>query len=585
MKFSIRNKITLTYTALFLVIFAILGSYLSIFFANQYTRDLEANLVNHAKLFSGFIDNMDRGFLEGYAQDISLSLGLRVTIIDIEGKPLVETAKPVDLLDNHIDRPEIQSALRGNIVTSKRFSDTVNADMVYAAAPIYNRHGELLGFFRLAKSLEEINDALAQIRFVIFTATIVGILFTWFFGAMISGAITKSLGKLTKKARDFGEGYFYPGSEIQSRDEIGELELVFNEMGKNISFMMDATSRENARIENILKNLPVGVLIINKKGLVEASNSAAKDILNTDIGGVNKPLIHLTRDYHVNEFVKKILAGEEKKQLEIILSDANGDSHFIRLIGAIVQSQKGETEEMVVVLQDITDIRRLEQMRKDLVANVSHELRTPITAIQGFAETLLDEDVDEETTKHFLSIIKEESNRLTRLITDLLNLSKLESGFKKSKEGTSSLLQNLESVTRLLDEKIRAKNHQLIIDVKDDHVLAMDQDYVEQVLVNYIDNAIKYNPNGTTITVSAEKQDNGFLRFVVIDNGPGIPAKDQNRLFERFFRVERSRQRGVGGTGLGLAIVKHIVEGFNGEVGVRSSSTGTAFWATLPLKK
>ena len=581
---TIRGKITVTYTLLFIVIFAVLGIYLSAFFSNQFMANLERDLVNNTKLLSGFIKDLDEEFLGNYAKDVSNTLGLRVTILDFEGRPLAETSKPVDELDNHLDRPEIQSALRGEVSTSLRYSHTVLGDMVYSAAPIYDASGEIIGFFRLSKSLNDIKVFINNIRFVIFFASGIGILSTWIFGGIIARAFTSSIDRLIEKAKEFGKGQFSPVTRVDSKDEISVLETVFNEMGENISQTMESVSKQRARLENILRNLPVGVLLINNKGIVEASNSAARDMLDTDIQDVNKPLIHLTRDYHVNDFVRNLLKGEEQ-QIEVIITKSNGEKSFVRLKGAGLYNNQGSSpEEIVVVLQDISDLRKLEQMRKDLVANVSHELRTPVTAIQGFAETLLDGGVDEGTTEHFLNIIKEESTRLSRLITDLLNLSKLESSEKIRKEGTSQLKETAHFVAKLLDDKIKNKNQKLILDLPKEIILAVEQDYVEQVLVNYIENAMKYTPSGTTITLTADKQDNGFARIVVIDNGPGIPEKDQARLFERFFRVEKSRQRNVGGTGLGLAIVKHIVEGFNGEVGLRSSKEGTAFWATLPYK-
>lgn len=581
---SIRGKITVTYTFLFIVIFAVLAMYLSVFFSNQYLTNLERDLVNNTKLLSGFINHLDEDFLKNYAKDISFKLGVRVTILDATGRSLAETSRPVDELSNRLDRPEIQGAKQGKVFTSLRYSSTVMGDMLYCAAPIYNADEEIIGFFRLAKSLDEIKTFINSIRIVIFVASGIGVLSTWIFGGIIAKAFTSSIGKLIKKAREMGKGQFTPLISIDAKDEISELEIVFNEMGTNISRMMDSLSKERFRLENILRNLPVGVLLINNKGIVEASNGAARDMLDSNLQDVNKPLIHLTRDYHVNDFVKNLLKGEEQ-QLEVIITKYNGDKSFVRLKGAGLYTNQGVSpEEIVVVLQDVSDLRKLEQMRKDLVANVSHELRTPVTAIQGFAETLLEGDVDKETTEHFLNIIKEESTRLSRLITDLLNLSKLESNVKTRKEGISNLREVAQLVAKLLEDKINSKNQKLILDLPKDIVLDVGQDYVEQVLVNYIENAIKYTPNGTTITLTADKQDNGFARIVVIDNGPGIPEKDQGRLFERFFRVEKSRQRKVGGTGLGLAIVKHIVEGFKGEVGVRSSKRGTAFWATLPYK-
>lgn len=597
MKFTIKSKITLTYAALFIVIFLLLGVYLSSFFEDQYMLNLEENLINNTELLSGFIKDLDLDFLEEYSNDISKTLGLRVTILDIYGNPLTETALPIVGLENHLNRPEVQSALQGIISTNIRYSTSVDSEMLYSAAPIHDISGERIGFLRLAKSLEEINIVLSTIRLVILGTSFMGLVLTWILGGIIAGAITSSIHKLTGKARSFGKGYFNPVHEIYSNDEIGELESVFNQMGKNIQSMIENTSRERGRVENILRNLPVGVLVINENGFVEKSNGAAKEILGAinheqeqgqgqGQGVTYKPLVQLTRDYQVNDFVSNLLEGKEQQEIEVKLLNAFGEIQYIRLKGAgVYRNSMGLYQEVVVVLQDITDLRKLENMRKDLIANVSHELRTPVTAIQGFAETLLEGEVDVDTTDHFLGIIKTESIRLSRLITDLLNLSKLESNEEKRKEGSSNLKLRVEAVVNLLKEKITSKDHSIKVEVDGEITLAVDKDYVEQVLVNYISNAISYTPPGTEITVAAEPQDNGFVRIVVIDKGPGIPQEDQGRIFERFFRVEKSRQRDEGGTGIGLAIVKHIVEGFKGEVGVISNEKSTAFWATLPQKR
>jgi two-component system phosphate regulon sensor histidine kinase PhoR len=291
----------------------------------------------------------------------------------------------------------------------------------------------------------------------------------------------------------------------------------------------------------------------------------------------------LTRNYQLLTFVRELAQGKAPERVETDTFSEDSRRKTLRLMGTTIQ--QGASTEIVVVLQDITDLKLLEQQRKDLVANISHEIRTPLTAIQGFAETLLDQETDLDTTRSFLGIIRDEAVRLSRLLSDILNLSRLEGG-RSRKTGFCNLLEVAEDVVSILSEQARAKEQKLAININQKINVAVEGDYVRQVMMNYVDNAVKYSPQGTEIKIGAEIQDNGMARIAVIDNGPGISPQDQQRVFERFFRVDRSRQRQAGGTGLGLSIVKHLVEGFGGEVGVISHpGFGTSFWATLPLQR
>ena len=584
MFFSIRHKITLTYALLFVLIFLVLGTWLSGVLARQYEQNLETNLLNNARLVAGFINQVDAESLKGYVDKVGEELEVRVTVIDAQGLPLAETDRTLGELDNHLDRPEVQKALIGDVGVARRFSSTLNANMLYVAAPIPGDDG-ITGVMRLSRSLTDIKAATRNIRLVIFGAMIAGLGFSGLFGWLLARAITRSVETLIRKARDFGKGSFSNHKEVRSRDEIGELELVFNDMADSILTNMASQDRERSRVEKILRYLPVGVLVIDGNGLLVAANNAAREILGSSPGGEKQPLTHLTRNWQVNEFVNTLLVNREDSQQEIILSGGNG-RQFIRLRGAaVVKAGAGEQGEVVVVLQDVTDLRLMEQQRKDLVANVSHELRTPLTAIQGFAETLLEEDMDTETSRHFIGIIRQESVRLSRLLNDLLNLSRLE-GKARRKQGTSNLREVATGVVKVMSEMAKARGKELNAEIGDEIVVDVEQDYVEQILTNFIDNALKFTPEGTRVRVVSEVQDNGFVRLAVLDTGPGISPEEQKRLFERFFRIDKARGRDAGGTGLGLAIVKHIVEGFGGQVGVVSHpGSGTSFWATLPIKK
>ncbi|WP_353894221.1 ATP-binding protein [Proteinivorax hydrogeniformans] len=585
MRFSIRGKISVTYGILFLLIVLILGSYLSYFLGKQYKGSLEENISNNANLLSSFIESMDEGGLQSFSEETSDKLGARVTIIDIDGNPISETAKPPHYLENHIDRPEIQGAIKGRVTTEQRYSRTMATDMLYSAAPILDNDGQVIGFFRLAKPLDEIRSAISQIRFVVYVGFSVGIILVWIIGGFLAKAITKPLGVLMNKAKRAGRGNFSNIKEIYSRDEIGQLEDVFNEMGQNLGLMVEDLDKERIRLTRILDNLPVGVLVINHECRLLTSNHTARHILGYQQGEEKPYLNTLTDNYNINKFVNEIINSGKQQNTEIILGEGRDEQRYLQVMGAVVyKNEYGENEEVVIVLHDVSNLKELELMRKDLVANVSHELRTPLTAVQGFAETLLEEKLDEETQAHFIKIIKNESIRLSSLLEDLLTLSKLE-GAEERKTGCCNVKGAALKVVDLLNQKIIQKKHNVNIEIDEDLNVGVYCDYIEQVLLNYVENSVKYTPDGTDIKISALKEDNNFIRLIVRDNGSGIPLKDQKRVFERFFRVDRSRESQLGGTGLGLSIVKHIVEGFGGEVGLISNKDGTSFWATLPKQK
>ena len=576
---SIRHKLAVLSAVIFIVIFSLLGVYLSDYFAGQYRDNLEQVLIKDALLAAGFLNDLQSESLAEDVERIGRELDLRVTIIDTEGVPLAETERPVDELENHFDRPEVQAALGGQPGLSTRYSATVGQDMLYAAVPVYDDEGNAVAVFRLSRSLEQVTVAVSGIRRVIFIAMVGGLAAAWLATSLVAGATTRSLAILSAKARDFGRGVFNTVREIRSNDEMGHLEQVFNEMGDNIVSIMSKLTQERTRVEHILHQLPVGVLVVSAEGTLITANNAARDILAATSTGEGKPLSQFSRNHKVNQFVNDLLSQGQQLQREIKLSGDNEGIRYVQFRGATV----GEGEkEAVVVLQDVSSLRNLEQNRRELVANVSHELRTPLTAIRGFAETLLEGELDDETVRNFLNIIRNESLRMSRMLNDLLNLSRLESGVKR-KEGSSNVLVAASDVAELFSELATAKQTNISIEIAPDIDVAVERDYLEQVLVNYLDNAIRYTPRGTHITVRADRLDSGFVRIAVSDDGPGIPEADQAKVFQRFFRVEKSRQREGGGTGLGLAIVRHLVEGFGGQVGVVSNpQTGTSFWAILP---
>ncbi|MGI9952466.1 ATP-binding protein [Moorellaceae bacterium AZ2] len=372
--------------------------------------------------------------------------------------------------------------------------------------------------------------------------------------------------------------------EVLGDDELGLLARNLNEMVDRLRSNIREISNERNKVRAILASLTDAVLAVDQVGRVMFCNPAAETLLGKKEEEVRqKYLLEIIRHHEVDQLAKEILDKGKPAEAELRLFPTT--ARLFRVHGAPILAERGRIVGAVLSLRDITEIRRLEQMRTEFVANVSHELRTPLTSIRGFVETLLEGALaDEKTSRRFLGIINSEAQRLQRLIEDLLTLSRVEHRSPERVTRGASLQQAVERVMEVVKPLAKERGVSLQMDVPPDlPLLRLPEHFLDQILLNLLDNAIKYTPTGGSVTVAASRE-GSKARVEVRDTGIGIPEESLPRIFERFYRVDKARSRAMGGTGLGLAIVKHMVESYGGSVGVESQvGKGSTFHFVVPL--
>ncbi len=588
MKINIHYKITIIFTIILAII--LFGIYLSLndnLKTNTYQR-IKTNLFKETALCKSFIEqhyiqNLQSQELDNFLHEIADDLNLRVTIINLEGTVLADSEVNRDILgkvENHLYRPEIQQALHSGIGESRRFSTTVKKDMLYVASTIGRNKPE--GIIRLSMPLAEIELISNHLKKLL----IVSLLFAFFLAIIISFAasmfISQPIKKMSLFAQDIAKGDFSKRILNLTNDEFGDMAKAFNYMSEQIKLKINEVNLSKSRFEAILLSMFEGVMVVDTKGTILLMNRALKDLLKVKDEFVNKKPLEILRNIEIQEIVDntlKLKQGVESREISVLFPEEK-----ILLIHATPVVRENETEGAVLVFHDITSLRELEKIRKDFVANVSHELRTPVASIKGYAETLLDGALeDKNNAKDFLKIIYTDIDRLARLIDDLLNLSRIESGKFKMNLQLCAIAPIIKGVVSRLNKQARDKSITIKTNIPEKlDSLLIDETRIAQVLFNLIDNAIKYIPEKGNIIISVNEKD-GFIQINIADTGSGIAQEHIPRLFERFYRVDKSRSQELGGTGLGLAIVKHIIQAHQGEVFVQSIlGQGSVFSFTLP---
>lgn len=528
--------------------------------------------------------------IDGYISKIKQTTNTRITIVDDKGNVIIDTEMDYLTMENHSGRPELIDALKGKLGKSIRYSETLEVDLMYIAQPIF-KDDIVIGAVRLAKPLYEINALLNKLYINVFIAVLAGILVASLLGYKMAVNITKPIEEITYTASKIAKGQFDKRISLTGRDEIGVLAGSINDMAVKLNDNITSLQDKNIKLEAIMSSVVNGIIAIDSSERVLFINNAAEKLLSTterDI--VGKHILQVIRNNSIDNYLKTIL--QEKRFFDTELTIGHPEEKVLKLYAnPIKQTDKSDIDGIIITLQDITELRKLERVRTEFVANVSHELKTPLTSIKGFAETLKMGDIEEEQDRvRFLNIIEDEADRLYRLINDILSLSELEQKKVKSINEEIKVEKTIKEVLSMLKSQSDKKNIELDIDIQEGiNSLTGDPDKFKQMLINLVDNAIKYTPGNGKVLVGAHNlsgaggQDKVVI--VVKDNGIGIPKQHIPRLFERFYRVDKARSRNVGGTGLGLAIVKHIVILFNGDIEVESEvGKGTVFRITIPVK-
>lgn len=539
----------------------------------------EARLAS--QLASAFLKDLRRDS-PLLADSVSGSTGARVTIIASNGEVMGDSALPavsLPSLDNHLGRPEVQQALSKGAGASVRYSETVRREMLYVALPFALADGNT-AVLRLALPLSSLTAEKEQFQTVLGMSLFVAALLVVFFSYILTRVSTRSLHAIAAIASRISKGE--PGTRVlvESGSEVAELARVLNEMAQKTEEQLARISAERNRLDTILRGMGEGIMAADREGVITLVNPSFRDLFALQDEVEGKQIIDISRHPALQESFRIVLASGQERFEELQMHPSGREStvltHWVPLC------ENGVVKGVIAVFHDISDIRRMEKIRKDFVANVSHELRTPVTIIKGYAETLLAGALENsEQSARFVTIINTHAERLASLISDLLTLSQLESG-KVGLQSRPVLLHEIaEHAVALLEPKIQERR--IMIDcsqlLEAPAVLA-DPARLEQILVNLLDNAVKYTPAGGAVTMHAEPAGDE-VRVAVKDTGIGIPPHDLPRIFERFYRVDTARSREAGGTGLGLSIVKHLVQLLGGTVAVVSSSHGSTFYVTL----
>jgi len=553
------------------------------FFLEQITRDLEsrAELLVHQFAPRMQIDSPE--ILDARCKELGQRANVRITLVSPTGEVIADSITSSDALENHANRPEISAALQGNTASSHRISSTVGEMMQYVAMPLEHDQ-KIHGAIRVALPVRFIEDTLQGMYL---RMGIAGLLVALLAGVLSYGAVRRviaPLEALKQGAQRFAQGELTNRLKVSEVQEFAAMAESMNAMASQLDERMVSVVRQSNELRALLGSMVESVLAVDHAGRILSINHAAARLLNIEPNRVrNQPISSVLRNPELLQFVGRALASTEPIESEINLHHL-GEQKLLQAHGAVLADTDHTPIGAVVVLNDVSRMRRLEAVRRDFVANVSHELKTPITSIKGFVETLLDGAKDSpEDLERFLNIIARHADRLNNIIEDLLTLSSLDASQYEA-DGFligGSVAGVLRGATQLCSQNASAKHINLNIECPEDLRARMNPPLLEQGIVNLIDNAIKYSGEDSTVTISALQIENE-VHIRVRDEGPGISSEHLPRLFERFYRVDKARSRGVGGTGLGLAIVKHIAQSHGGRVSVESQpGHGSTFTIAL----
>ena len=563
-----RKRIVISISAVIILSLMIMtGLYFGI--SNyKYIENSKNVLLEYDKILEILIDNNKDALTTevNFLRDSSV----RITYISRDGIVLYDSYKDSAIMGTHIDRAEVKEAMENGTGSSVRYSSELHKDMVYYALKLNNGN--------IIRTSMPLNSSTIFKNINIgyyFLALLISIIIAVFLSFRITKIIIKPLKELEQTTSKIASGEIGQRVNIKSMDEFALVGKSFNHMADRLEESISESLDKQNKLEAILKSMDSGVIAVDSELKVLIINPYAKKIF-----GVRGDIIgkRFSR-YIMEEEVLNILKNSEDR-VEIMIRYPEIRNLRIRTANIINGEEKIGT---VAVVQDITDIKRLENMRSQFVANISHELKTPLTSIKGFAETLRYVD-DDETRNKFLDIIDEESDRLARLIHDILILYDIEQNRDPVYEAfsTKDIIQNVEL---LVMREAKAKNISVDIDIEEDVELIGDRDKFKQMLLNLVYNAVKYTEANGAVVVSSIKEKNNLI-IKVKDTGIGISKDDLPRIFERFYRVDKARSRNSGGTGLGLAIVKHIAISFNGTIDVKSTlGKGTTFIITIPISR
>ena len=521
---------------------------------------------------------------QNHIRALGAAINTRLTVIRADGVVIADSEKEPGSMDNHANRPEILAARSHGIGMATRFSDTLRVEMMYVALPLWSGD-ELVGYIRTAYPLSTIENRLTHIRTAVVFAAGLSATAALLIGFLLARHFVTPLTAMTAVAESMSSGNYDQRLTTSRNDEIGTLAKALNRMAESCREQMETIKTDRNKLAVILSGMTEGVVAVNEDGRVMHLNEAAERLLSAPRAeSLGRPIWEITRVREVSEMLSAALRDKTEIQRNLQVTSRE-KIRFIEMRASPLYGGQGTLVGAVAVLRDVTELHRLETVRREFVANASHELKTPITAIRGLVETLIDDkELDYSRRERFLCKIKEQSLRLSSIVTDLLTLSRLESESNEMRRVAVDLREVILATAKTFAAMAEDRGIAMETQVPNASVEVLgDEEALCQVVSNLLDNAIKYTPEGGRVWVRLYLQGADAV-IEVQDTGVGIEPKDRERIFERFYRVDKARSRELGGTGLGLSIVKHIAISHGGRVTVDSTpGMGSTFRVFLPL--
>jgi two-component system phosphate regulon sensor histidine kinase PhoR len=534
------------------------------------TGVLEDNARLASNLAADAVLSGDGKTVDSLCKTFGRSMSRRVTVIRSDGTVLGDSEKDPASMENHADRPEVREALSGRLGIMERYSMTLDKRMMYVAVPLAS-DGKVVGVARVSESLDDVKAFIRTARFRIG-------LMPWVVGFFLVLIVAAYAYRLRQSVTRFREGlsrieqgdYQHPVYDVPI-PALDPVAYGLNHAAEAVQRRMACVIRERDDLEAVLADMTEGVMVVDGNDRIQKFNRSAEKLFGQAFGAVlGRPVYEAIRNGALLRFIEKTQASSEPIEEDIVLHETQ--DIFLQAHGTPLHGSEGRIPGILLVFSDVTRLRRLENLRKEFVANVSHELKTPVTSIQGFVETLKGGAIENpKDAERFLDIIHRHTQRLNAMIDDLLNLSRIEQQAEKRDIilERNSVRDVLEEAVSVCQAKADAGTITLQVECGKDLFAMMRPDLMAQAVSNLIDNAVKYSGAGGQVTVRAVQKEDG-IHIEVEDRGTGIPKEHLPRLFERFYRVDPSRSRDMGGTGLGLAIVKHVAQAHGGRTAVES---------------
>ncbi len=590
MRFSLQTKILVGYVTFTIVVAGAVYVYLNTSLRGDVRDHTRQELLHDARLIRSYLENtsfhlLDPETVDPIADRLAEQCGARVTVIAGDGVVAGDSSIPlsgVPFMENHGDRPEIIEAVASGVGNSIRYSNTLETDMAYVAVPF--RIEGARGVVRVALPLQQFQWIESHIWKIVLAALCIGLLLSVVLSWFTERLVSRPIERMTEVALRQASGDLEATASVPAHAELASLAAALNEMAEQSKARISRIREENAQLEAVLSGMAEGVMVTSAEGRILMVNPTFKRMVDVDAWCLGKRPIEVVRNHELQSAVDAAIDAAPSPREDTVFDLTLAWNQRIFHVHLTPIRIGVQLHGVVAVFHDMTKLRRLEQVRKDFVANVSHELRTPLTSIKGYVETLLDGAMDDTTAlRRFIHSILLHTDRLQALVEDLLQLSRIESGQYKVEITACRLDQVAERVAEAFAEQIGRKQLELTLGFETDKPARGNAELMERALSNLIDNAVKYTEEGGSIAVRIVAQRDEIV-LSVSDTGPGIPSDALPRIFERFFRVDRARSRALGGTGLGLAIVRHTMELLNGRAWVESRvGEGARFSLSLPV--